>query len=106
MNNRWKEKDYPRKKDALSMGEALAGWIQALHIQQPYQESYIIQHWEKIMGSPIAKRTDKLFIKKKKLYVYLNSAPLKQELNASKGKVLELLNKAAGDTVLEDVEFY
>lgn len=88
------------------MGEALQQWVNALRIQQPFNESYLLQHWEDIMGVSIAKRTSKMFIKNKKLYVYLNSAPLKQELNMAKSKVVELLNKEVGDKVIDDVEFY
>jgi predicted nucleic acid-binding Zn ribbon protein len=106
MYNPNKKKDFPRKNEALSMSEALQQWVNALRIKQPFNESYLLQHWEDIMGASIAKRTSKIFIKNKKLYVYLNSAPLKQELNMAKLKVVELLNKEVGDKVIEDVEFY
>jgi len=57
------------------------------------------------MGLPISKRTTNLYIRNKRLYVHLSSGPLKQELNQSKAKVIELLNREAGDKVLDDVIF-
>jgi hypothetical protein len=99
------ERDFPRKKDSLSIGEALERWMDQLRVRNKYKETYIIQHWERIMGLPISKRTTNLYIRNKRLYVHLSSGPLKQELNQSKTKVIELLNREAGDKVLEDVIF-
>jgi len=99
------EKDYPRKKSSLSIGEALEQWMDQLRVRGKYKETYLVQNWEKIMGTPIAKRTINVYIRNRKLYVHLSSGPLKQELNQSKAKVIELLNKEAGDKVLDDVVF-
>jgi predicted nucleic acid-binding Zn ribbon protein len=99
------ERDFRRKKDSLSIGEAIEHWMDQLRVRGKYKETFIIQNWEKIMGAPIAKRTTNLYIRNKKLYIHLSSAPLKNELNQSKQKVVELLNKAADDKVLEDVVF-
>jgi predicted nucleic acid-binding Zn ribbon protein len=99
------ERDFRRKKDSLSIGDAIEHWMDQLRVRGKYKETFIIQNWEKIMGTPIAKRTNNLYIRNKKLYVHLSSAPLKNELNQSKHKVVELLNKAAEDKVLDDVVF-
>jgi hypothetical protein len=99
------EKDFRRKKDSLSIGDAIEDWMDQLRVRGKYKETYIIQNWEKIMGAPIARRTTNLYIRNKRLYIHLNSAPLKNELNQNRPKVVELLNKAAGDKVLEDVVF-
>jgi len=105
MYNNKPERDFRRKKDSLSIGDAIEHWMDQLRVRGKYKETFIIQNWEKIMGAPIAKRTMNLYIRNKKLYVHLSSAPLKSELNQSKHKVVELLNKAAEDKVLEDVVF-
>ena|SRR6478735_603971 len=105
MYNNKPERDFRRKKDSLSIGDAIEHWMDQLRVRGKYKETFIIQNWEKIMGTPIAKRTTNLYIRNKKLYVHLSSAPLKSELNQSKHKVVELLNKAAEDKVLEDVVF-
>ena len=41
----------------------------------------------------------------KKLKVKIDSAPLKNELNLSKSKVLEILEKELGKGVIEDIVF-
>lgn len=105
MYNNKPERDFRRKKDSLSIGDAIEHWMDQLRVRGKYKETFIIQNWEKIMGAPIARRTTNLYIRNKKLYIHLSSAPLKHELNQSKHKVVELLNKAAEDKVLEDVIF-
>lgn len=105
MNEKYEKDYFKRKRDSLSIGDAIDHWMDQLRVRNKYKESYIIQNWEKIMGAPIAKRTTNLYIRNKKLYIHLSSAPLKSELNLSKHKVVELLNTAAGDKVIEDVVF-
>jgi len=39
------ERDFPRKKDSLSIGEALERWMDQLRVRNKYKETYIIQHW-------------------------------------------------------------
>jgi hypothetical protein len=59
-----------------------------------------------MMGKPIARRTEKMFIKEKVLFVKLNSAPLRHELTISKIKVLEIIHRNFDKTLVTDVKFY
>ena len=58
------------------------------------------------MGKPIAKRTEKLYVKDKVLFVKLNSAPLRQELTMKKSKVLEIIHDNFDKELVVDVLFY
>jgi len=52
----------------------------------------------------ISKRTEKLILKDHTLYIYLNSAPLKEELNYGRERIVQLLNTALeGDFIKEVV---
>lgn len=77
--------------------------LKAFKIEDRFHESNLVNSWEKVMGTPIAKRTSKLYINNKKLYVYLNSAPLKHELSMSRDKILVMLSKEFGDSVINEV---
>ncbi|NVK83842.1 MAG: DUF721 domain-containing protein, partial [Cytophagia bacterium] len=55
------------------------------------------------MGTPIAKRTSKVYIKDKKLFVHIESAPLKHELNMSRDKILVLIAKELGSSIVNEV---
>lgn len=95
----------PRKANTSTFGEALHELLNAYQLNAKYEQTRLINSWGHLMGEPIAKRTDKLFINNKKLYVKLSSAALKQELNMSKSKILALFLKEFGEVLIEDVVF-
>jgi predicted nucleic acid-binding Zn ribbon protein len=70
-----------------------------------YTATVIKASWEKIMGKPIASRTSQISLKNGKLRVRLTSAPLKNELNMSKSKILELIEKEFGKGVVKEIIF-
>ncbi len=45
------------------------------------------------MGNNVIKRTNKIFIKENKLIIKLTSAPLKNELNNSKKRIIKQINE-------------
>ncbi|MCC9165340.1 DUF721 domain-containing protein [Pontibacter harenae] len=94
-----------RKADTQPIGESIKALLQAYHLDGKLSEVNIVQSWERIMGKPIAIKTQQLYFKDHKLFVRLTSAPLKHELNMSKSKVIELLNREAGTEVVKDVIF-
>ena len=77
--------------------------LKAFRIEDKFDETNLINQWEKVMGPPIAKRTTKVYINNKKLYVYLNSAPLKHELNMQRDKILVMLTKEFGKPIVNEV---
>ncbi len=94
-----------RKSDTTTFGESMRELLQVYQLNAKYEQTRLINSWERLMGEPIAKRTDKLFINNQKLYVKLNSAALKQELNMSKTKILAIFLREFGEVVIEDVVF-
>ena len=96
---------FTRSKDNMSLKEAIESLMRIYKLQNKYDETYIIAHWEEIMGKPIAARTTKIFIKDKKLFLGLDSAPLKKELLMAKQKMIELLNKTAQQDIITEVVF-
>jgi len=94
-----------RKADILSLKEGIEDLLDAFKLKGKFNETHIIASWERIMGAPIAKRTTSLNIRNAKMYVKLNSAPLKHELNMSKTKILDLLHRDLGEKVIEEIYF-
>ncbi|MEJ8802553.1 DUF721 domain-containing protein [Pontibacter sp. H249] len=100
-----KEEIDRRKADIQPIGDSLKALMKAYRLDGKLGEVQLVQNWEKIMGKPIAMKTQQLYFKDGKLFVRLTSAPLKHELNMSKSKVIELLNIEAGSDVVKDVVF-
>ncbi len=94
-----------RRADISPQKEAIDDMLKAYKLSGKVNETKVIESWETIMGKPIAARTTDLKFKYKKLYVTLNSAPLRQELAMSKSKMIELLNREFSEKVVEDIVF-
>ena len=105
MYKKTKPSQTARRADTSTVGEAMRDLLDAYKLTARYEQTQLIQSWERLMGPPIARRTDKLFIKDQKLYVKLNSAPLKQELNMSKSKILAVFLQEFGEVIVTDVIF-
>lgn len=95
----------PRKSEVSSLKECIDELLNSYKLKGKLNQTHILASWEKIMGNPIAKRTVQLFFQDNKLFVKLNSAPLKQELSMSKSKIIKLLNEDVGEKLIEDVVF-
>lgn len=92
-----------RKSEPSTIGDSVKEMLKAFRIEEKFDETNLINQWEKVMGAPIAKRTTKIYISNKKLFVHLSSAPLKHELNMSRDKILVMLTKEFGKPIVNEV---
>ena len=80
--------------------------LDSYKLRGKFDEKKLINSWGTLMGKPIARRTEKIFIKDRILFVKLNSAPLRQELTIAKSKVLEIIHRNFDKNLIDDVKFY
>ena len=66
-------------------------------------ESVIKEKWAEMMGKTIAEHTTLLYVKDRILYLYFNSSVIKNEVNLSKHKVIEIVNETIGETTITEV---
>lgn len=99
-------KNTERKSGTSSLKEAIDAMLDSYKLRGKFDETKLISSWETMMGKPISRRTEKLFIKEKVLFVKLNSAPLRHELTISKTKVLEIIHRNFNKSLVKDVKFY
>ncbi|RXK49620.1 DUF721 domain-containing protein [Aquirufa rosea] len=94
-----------RKESSHSLKEVIETMLKVYRIQGKYEETFVSAHWEQIMGKPIAARTQKVYVHQQKLFLQLNSAPLKKELMMAKQKMIDLINQHAKTDLIKDVVF-
>ncbi|HEX4888448.1 MAG TPA: DUF721 domain-containing protein, partial [Luteibaculaceae bacterium] len=70
-----------RKDNTESLKQVIDRLLNVYQLEDKFTEVAFIKSWSDLLGPAIAKRTTRLFIKDRKLFVTLNSAPLKQELS-------------------------
>jgi|SRR5690554_1724475 len=94
-----------RSSNISPLKEVFEELLQAYSLKDRFNERKVISAWGEIMGNTVAKRTSEITVKDKKLYVKLNSAPLKKELMMNKTKVLDLIAEQFGNNTIEDIVF-
>ncbi len=94
-----------RKTTSSSLKEAIDEMLEFYRLRTKFDETYIAAHWEKIMGSPIAVRTTQIYVKEGKLFIALDSAPLRNELLMAKHKIITLINQEIGAELISEVVF-
>ena|ERR1035437_8180797 len=94
-----------KKRDGQNIKDAIGSFLKTSRLSGKLANQKIIDGWEKIMGKMIAKHTKQISIYDKKLYLHLDSAPLKQELFYSREKIVQMLNEEAGEEVIKEIVF-
>ena len=67
------------------------------------QALQITDVWEQIMGVTIAKYTESIQISNKTLFITTSVAPLRNELVYQKEKIIQRVNEALGEQVINEV---
>ncbi len=94
-----------RKASTSTVGEAISELLKSYRLQERFDEKKLIHSWTELMGRTIGSRTGKIYIKNKVLFIEINSAPLKNELNMSKTKVMDVLSNEFGKAVIKEIIF-
>ena len=99
------EKPTSRKSHAISVGEGIKDLLRFYQLESKYNETFVVAHWERIMGKTISSRTLQVYFKDRRLSVKLSSSVLKKDLILSKQSIIDVINKEIGENVVEDVIF-
>lgn len=85
------------------MQDAIKQFLKQSKLKGNMQALQIEEVWEQIMGKTIAKYTDKIQIINQTLFITSTVAQLKNELLYQKEKIIERVNEALGDKIINDV---
>jgi predicted nucleic acid-binding Zn ribbon protein len=87
----------------FSMQDAIKQFLKQSRIKGGIQALQIEEVWEQIMGKTIARYTDNIQIINQTLFISSSVAQLKNELLYQKDKMIERVNEALGDKVINEV---
>lgn len=85
------------------MGEAIRELLNSYRLSSKFDEANLINSWERIAGKPIAKKTKKIYIRNKVLFVELDSPSMKNDFSLHKTQVLDLFKKEFGGDIITDI---
>jgi predicted nucleic acid-binding Zn ribbon protein len=87
----------------MSLGEAIELYLQSHGLKEKVQMEQVIMDWPKIMGKAIADNTEQIWFRAGIFYVKMSHPVWRTELGMAKSKIREMLNKALGADLVEEV---
>ncbi|MCK8491258.1 MULTISPECIES: DUF721 domain-containing protein [Spirosoma] len=102
---RYNRENATRTSGTTSLKDAIGQLLKAYQLQTRFNETYLEAFWGRMMGPTIASRTNRIYVRDRKLHIEITSAPLRNELVNAKQKLIQLVNKDMGTDVIDDVVF-
>lgn len=87
----------------IPIGQGIRDMLNRYNLDSRYDEARIVASWDKLVGTPIASRTEKIFIRNNVLYVTFKTSSMKHDFLLHKQKVLELFQREFGTHVIRDI---
>jgi hypothetical protein len=93
-----------KRTNTVRIAQIVGEVLDEYKIAGKLKESRIIAAWPEVLG-PLAKPTDKLYIRKKVLFASLSSPLIRNELSMMRSTLIRRLNEKAGEEVITDIVF-
>ncbi|HMJ71187.1 MAG TPA: DUF721 domain-containing protein [Cyclobacteriaceae bacterium] len=93
----------PNHHNAQHIGDAIQELLRSYHIKSKFDEATLVASWERLVGKPVAKRTKKVSVRNKVLFVELDSPAMKNDLNLHKSQILAVFAKEFGKDVIKEI---
>jgi len=92
-----------KRRNEQSLAEAIAYLIDGAGMREKMDELDIASWWDEVTGPMIARHTTAITLKRGRLLVRVDSAPLRQELTFMRVTIAERLNQRMGRAVVAEV---
>jgi len=92
-----------KKDNEKEIGKEIKLLFKSYHLDEKIAEVRIKELWETIMGKSIKNYTTGFRLYKGVLTVFIESAPLKQDLKFSKENIIQRINEELGEKVVRDL---
>lgn len=94
-----------KNDSTVHISQAIQELLKTQHLKPKFDEASVVVSWERIVGKAIARRTKRIYIRNKVLFVELQSPSLKHDLGYHKPHMLELFRKEFGEGVVSEIVF-
>jgi predicted nucleic acid-binding Zn ribbon protein len=91
------------KNDFQSVGQAIRELFNTYRLTAKFDEANLIESWERLVGKPIAKRTKKLYIRNKVLFVEFDSPTMRHDFSLHRTHILDVFKKEFGEGVITEI---
>ena len=92
-----------QKNSEKSLKDVLSELMKTYRLRKGNNEWVIKEAWPRLFGEMINRHTVQLRLSGRRLYIKVDSSPLRHELMMGREKIRKMLNEEIGDTFLEEV---
>jgi predicted nucleic acid-binding Zn ribbon protein len=89
--------------NTVHISDAIQDLLKSYRLKSKFDEANLVSSWERLVGKPVAKRTKKVFIRDKVLFVELDSPAMKHDLNLHKKDIVAVFTKEFGPDVIKEI---
>ncbi len=92
-----------QKSNEKHIKEAMNAFFKQYHLQPKIHQVKVKEIWGKVMGKMVDRYTSNIKLYDGVLTIYLNSAPLKNELHFTREQIIKRLNEELGEPVIKEI---
>lgn len=93
-----------KRSNETTLKEAMDRLVDAFGLREKLDEQAVASIWDDVVGGMVARHTVAVKLRKGKLYVKVDSAPLRQELTFMREALAATINQRIGRQVVEKVQ--
>jgi predicted nucleic acid-binding Zn ribbon protein len=91
------------RSNTQNIGDVIRAYLKESGLDKPLKERQLVQSWESLLGRSVARATTRIYIRDRKLFVYLSSSVIRNELFMLQDDILKKLNEAAGEELVREI---
>ncbi len=92
-----------KRRNERTMQQAIDGLIDAYGLREKLDEQAVASLWDELAGGMVAKHTVAVKLRKGKLFIKVDSAPLRQELTFMRDGLKATINGRIGRVIVEEI---
>ncbi len=92
-----------KRRNDHTMQEAVDRLVDLYGLREKLDEQSVASLWDEMAGGMVAKHTVAVKLRKGKLYIKVDSAPLRQELTFMRDDLVKAINDKLGRAVVEKI---
>ena len=92
-----------RNSKFVALKDVLDDMIREMRSGGKMEEMKVRKYWHELSGTYITNQTTRIFYKQGKLFVYLESSALKQELYLARTKIIANLNERLQEDLIQEL---
>ena len=92
-----------RRSQSRPIKDIIEELLKASGIDQKLKERELIRQWDDVVGKTIARSTESIYIRDRKLFVKIRSSVIRNELTMIRDGLKIELNRRSGQVIIDEI---